>query len=250
MYFVDLLEYQLRGLKRVAVIKHIVLSVLLVLVSTACYFVPTYFASSKGVDLDMINPRFYNHYLFRTAGAFILTAVYSWLFFWFVPARLLIVKIVSLWLAAMETVTAITHLINKIVFKDGYDPNEILITLGLFSIGCSFIFYRAIYKKKSDTFKPDRTYVIYYLPKDIPGILNYLYDHSGHKAIYQDLKIYAFKKTTGKIRSTPAICGYFENHDIRLKEVPRIKNIETIIGKKYDLKSFNCNHLEKYATEH
>jgi len=252
MFFVDLWGCQLHGRKKepVEMIKHVLVGLFIIAISTLTYNLPNYIVNIKAIDQSLNQKEFYNFFAWKLAGSFLLNAVYAFLLMIYINPKLLIIKLVVCWMFIAETITFIWHVSDKFYKHQIYNQSQSVWTIGIFTVFCSFFFYRAIYKKKSDEFRPDRTYVIYYLPKDFRGILNYLFDHSGHKAIYQDLKIYAFKKTTGTVRETPAIHGYFENPDIRLKEIPAIKDIESLIGKKYNLRTFNCNHLEKYATQH
>lgn len=125
--------------------------------------------------------------------------------------------------------------------------NTILTTLIIFTFCCSFVLYRALIKPKRDEFNPTKTYWIRKNPKNILGVLNYLWNHSGHNQLYQDGKIYSFKKSTGAIEESQAYVRYMNSKEVSLKEIPKIKNIENLVGKKYSVFTFNCNHLLKYA---
>lgn len=96
-------------------------------------------------------------------------------------------------------------------------------------------------KPESDAFRPNRTYVVDYLPEK--GLIKYLFNCSGRKAIYQDGFLYGFD--AGVLVKRKVILKTMMN--VHLKEIPDIKNVDSLIGKRFNLIKFNCNHLGKYA---
>jgi hypothetical protein len=111
----------------VAVIrKQIVIGILLVIGVTLCYYIPTIVASSEGIDIKNIPVEYYNHHIWRTSGAFLLTAIYAGCFFFMVPEKLIVLKIFSCHLFLMETLSFITHVINAFILKTGYSLNQII----------------------------------------------------------------------------------------------------------------------------
>jgi hypothetical protein len=227
-------------------VRQIIISITLIVVATLCYYIPTYFASSKGIDMSGVPIEYYNHHIWRTSGAFLLTAIYAFCFFIFVPERLLVLKIISCHLFLMETYSFISHVANMFFIVEGYSVNQIVLTLGIFAASLSFFSYRAFKNPESDTFHPGKTYVIRFMPRDITGFLNYIWDHTGHKAIYQGGYIYRFKRDRGVIRET-ARSSFLKRSDISFKELKTARGIERVVGKRFNLFFYNCNHMIKDA---
>jgi hypothetical protein len=229
-------------------VKQTIIGLILVVVASLCYYVPTMLASSKGIDLKTVQPEFYRHHIWRTSGAFLLTAIYAGCFFFMVPEKLLALKIFSCHLFLMESISFISHTLNMFVFKTGYSLNQIILTFLVFACCLSFFSYRALKNKTGDEFRSNKTYLVISKPKNLIGFINYLIHHIGHLSIYQDGKIYGFKKPDGTIEERSATYEFFNNDQLYLKEIPQIKNVESLIGKQYQLFRFNCNHLKRYAT--
>jgi hypothetical protein len=226
-------------------VKQLLFGIGLVMVATLGYYVPTYFASSRGIDLSAIDARFYQHYIYRTSGAFFLTAVYAVCFFSFVPHRFLVVKLFALWLAIAETVTFFIHVYNMF-FYTGYRLDHIILTLVTFGICCLFFFHRAIFKRKSDEFNPEKTYIVRFAPKNIYGLLNHIVTRSGHTGIYQDGFIYKFRKKSNRVEQVE----FTKSENMTFKEIEKLKGVGLVIGKEYRPFKYNCNHMVKDALQH
>lgn len=181
------------------------------------------------------------------AGTLCLNVVYVSFLFYFIKPENLLLKIPVCWLVIGETYTLIYHVVNKIYLLNISSETGKNITLVFFAICCLFFLYRAIKRPRTEKFDPRKTFVIKYLPKNTAGIFNYIFDHSGHKAFYQDGKIYKFEKDSGFVVSKLATYEDFKRDDMSIKEIPIIKNIDQFIGKKFNLFFYNCNHLIRDA---
>jgi len=195
----------------------------------------------NGYDTSNVPEKFYSFYCLFISLQLLLIAVYAT--YIFLTTKYLKTKLLLLWLAVAESVTLIDHLLRKYILLEAF--NGIIATLIIFAVCCSFVVHRAFKKLESDSFKPGRTYIASYLPKDYKGLVNYLFTCSGHKAIYQDGFLYGFSKKTG------AFVQKIATHEIlmkaNLKEIPRATCLDSLIGKRFNLITFNCNHLEKYG---
>lgn len=218
----------------------------LVAVSTACYFAPVWL--SPNFDLKEVQPEFYQYYAYTLAGSFLLTAVYA--FYLALAENKLGPKIVFIWLVIGETYTFLNHAIRKI-FKQSYPSElEMILTWGAFAI-CLYIFgYAAVYRRETTKYDPKKTYIVRFSPKNIFGLINYIIRHAGHIALYQDGLIYKFSQ--GEIVQKKIKESYIKNKNgkmLFLEEIKRVEKIKDLIGTKYDLLRFNCNHLINYAAK-
>jgi hypothetical protein len=221
--------------------------IFLVLISTACYYVPVYFAGLKDFDIKTVPTEFYNYYCWTTSGFLLLTAIYAICLFIAINPKLLTLKLISCWLAIAETYTLINHVLDKFMNYQAYNGSEILVTLVVFVFFCAFFIRRAIYKQKSDVFIPKNTYVVSKLPTDTLSILNYIFNHSGHKSIYQDGDLYKFSKENKEVIKEVATSEFLHRKSIVFKEIHRISNPEKVLGKKFNIRKYNCNHMVKDA---
>lgn len=217
------------------------LGILLVILATLCYILPTLVASSEGIDIKAIPLEYYNHHIWRTSGAFLLTAIYAGCFFFMVPEKLIVLKIFSCHLFLMETLSFIIHVIKSFFLKTGYSPNQIVLTLTIFSVCLVFFTYRALKNKTGDEFDSRNTYLIVTKPKNIIGFLNYLIRHKGHLSIYQDGYVYRFTKRTKQIERSSMLVGLIDQDSVLFKRIKRVNNIERFVGIKYNLFNYNCN---------
>ena len=101
-------------------------------------------------------------------------------------------------------------------------------------------------KEESDEFDVERTYLVKYKPKNYIGLLNYIFNRTGHFAIYQDGYRYSFKNNYLKkeLMTKETI--------EKMKELAVLKliaytDIEKKVGTKYNLFRYNCLHLRKEA---
>lgn len=223
------------------------LVIVAILLSTMAYYL-----SNLSIDVSMIkiidqNKELYQFFCIKLAGAFFMTAFYCWLAFALTSFNQMIQKIGLFYLATMETITFVFHIIDKFIKKEVTNYNQIAITLIIFSIFCIYTGYRAIYRQKSDIFNPKNTYIVKLLPKNLPGLINYLLHGSGHQGIYQDGNLYKFSDKTKKVEIIQLNTNLLSKKDLIFKEIPRVNSFQTIIGKRYNLIKYNCNHLIKDA---
>ena len=221
--------------------------VILIIISTLCYNLPSLMFDMDGFDFSTVPVKFYQFYCFFIALSLLLVCVYAIYLFLATDLSEWKQKILYLWLLIAERSTFFDHVIRKYLLEEGHSMIRMGVTFSVFFIFCTFFLYRAIKNPKSDTFKPNHTYLIRSKPKNLPGIINYIIRHSGHISVYQDGQIYGFKQKTKTVEQRPAYAKYMTSSDISLKEIPKIKNIESLIGKKYNIFKFNCNHLAKNA---
>lgn len=231
-------------------VKQGVIGFSLIIIATLCYYIPTMVASSKGIDIKSIPLDYYNHHIWRTSGAFLLTAIYAFCFFIMVPEKMLILKILSCHLFLMETYSFADHVISMFYIKGGFNLNQIITILAFFSGSLIFFSYRAFKTPETQAFNANKAYIVSFRPKNILGIINYIWNHSGHKAIYQNGKIYSFKRSTGRLEERKIKDQYFVKEGVFLSETRKNENIKEIIGERYNVFSFNCNHLAEYAKRH
>lgn len=222
--------------------------IFLIIFSTLCFYLPSALFSLHGFDISLVPRRFYLYYCWMMAGALSLNIVYASFLFYFIKPENVFLKITVCWLVIAETYTLIYHIVNKIFFLNVSSDVGKTVTLVFFALCLMFFLYRAIKKPSTEKFDPRRTFIIRYLPKNTIGVFNYIFDHAGHKGLYQNGKIYKFEKDSGFVESKLATYEDFQRTDISLKEIPTITNIDQLIGKKFNLLRFNCNHLARYAT--
>lgn len=231
--------------------KQIILGILLLVLSTLCYYVPTYFANLRSFDLSEVPDRFYNHFRWKTSGAFLLTAIYSCYLFFIIDPRKLALKLIVCWLFIAETFTFINHVINKFYKYQLFNEYEIVITCSVFIICFIFFLGRALHVDKSTKFNPEKTYILRFKPKNILGIFNHIVNLKGHVAVYQDGRTYKFRKKSGKIEaakfSTKSTRILIESGQLSIKLIPRVEDVWKLIGNKYNFFKYNCNHLEREA---
>jgi hypothetical protein len=227
--------------------KPLAAGIFLVMFSTLCFYIPSFIFNLNGFDISSVPKRFYQYYCWMMTGAFCLNIMYAAFLFYLIKPEHLVLKMAACWLVIGETYTLVYHILNKIYLLNASSTTGKIATLVVFTFSCLFFFYRAIRKPTSEKFDPRKTFIIRYLPKNTIGVFNYIWDHAGHKALYQDGKIYKFEKDSGLVEYSMATYEYFKHGDISLKEIPMIRNIDKIIGKRYSLMKFNCNHLVKYA---
>lgn len=197
----------------------------------------------SGYDISAVPDKFYKFYCLFVSLQLFLISVYALCLF--VAVKNFKTKLLLLWLVIAETTTLIDHLLRKYVLTDPFNSYQLLITLVVFLVCCSFVILRAYKKLESDKFKPGRTYIVNFLPKDFKGLINYLFTCSGHKAIYQDGFLYGFSKKTGAvIQKTVSPEDLMQSY---LKEIPRIATLNSLIGKRFNLLTFNCNQMVNHA---
>ena len=232
--------------------RQVITGFVLLTLSTLAYYVPVYVAGLKGFDVSQVPERFYNYYCWTTSGNLLLVAIYSFYLFFMTDSKERYgVKIIFLWMIIAESFTFGLHVFNKFFALNMYDGAQI-IQVCVFFIACFLWFLsRVLHDDKSDPFFPGRSYIVRFKPANIFGVFNHIANLHGHAGVYQDRKIYKFKKKTGKVRDTPISPENMESmirkDQISIKEISRNERIKELLGKKYRLFKFNCNHLIKYA---
>lgn len=221
-------------------IKSISASVFLILFSTFCFYAPSTLFSLSGFDVSTVPERFYLYYCWMMAGALCLNIMYACFLFIFINPRNLYLKLPVLWLIFAETYTLIYHIINKVYLLNVSSVPGKALTLSIFTVCCLFFAYRALFRPKTEEFDPRKTYIVNFLPRDVYGVFNYLINHSGHKGIYQDGSVYAFKRRTGKVERMPIDTI---KEDVALKSIGRLKNVDRLVGKEFHAIKYNCNTM-------
>lgn len=229
-------------------LKQLLIAVFLILISTLTYYIPNYVVDIRVIDKSLVQKEFYDFFAWKLAGCFLLNALYAIILFIYINPKHLVLKIALCWLAIAESATFLMHIHDKFYRNQPKNETQAVIVLIIFTICCLFLLKRAIFKQKSDFFNPSRTYIINFLPKNTLGILNYIINKAGHKAIYQDLIIYKFNTKTEKVEKKLEKPEFFHRNDITFTEIPEISDINRLIGKKYKRFSYNCNHLVRDAT--
>lgn len=255
MSFVVLWGYQLHGLKRAGAgqllkSRNFLLILGLIILDTICYNLPSTLYSLESFDFQTVPPEFYSFYCLFLTMIFISILAFSVVIFIMISSKDYKSKILCSWLIIAELATLIDHVLRKYLLINWHSDYQKPITLAVFAIICIYFAYRALFKPRSETFRPNRTYIINFLPKNIFAIFTWIAFWSGHKAIYQDGKLIRFKESSGMVE-----IGDFQSRMVNyermiFEEVPRVKDLDSFIGKKYNLLTYNCNHLVKYATGH
>jgi len=229
------------------VAKQLIVVAFIVAISTITYIAANYFVDVAKIDKSLIQPEFYEFFVWKLGGLFFLNAVYAFLLFIYIHPKLIIIKVVLCWMFIAETFTFVMHIIDKVFRCQVYNGAQAILTLFAFSGFCTFFIRRAIYKQKSDVFIPKNTYVVSKLPTDTLSILNYIFNHSGHKSIYQDGDLYKFSKENKEVIKEVATSEFLHRKSIVFKEIHRISNPEKVLGKKFNIRKYNCNHMVKDA---
>lgn len=227
--------------------KRLPLIIVAILLSTMAYYLSNLSINASMIKIIDQSESLYQFFCIKLAGAFFMTAFYCWLAFALTSFNQAIQKIGLFYLATMETITFIFHIIDKFIKKEVTNYNQIAITLIIFSIFCIYTGFRAIYRQKSDIFNPKNTYIIKFLPKNLPGLINYLLCGSGHQGIFQDGNLYKFSDKTKKVEIIPFHTRFLTKKDLIFREIPRVKSFDPVIGKEFHLFKYNCNHLIKDA---
>jgi hypothetical protein len=216
-------------------------ALLLILISTICYNLPFLYFGMKGYDVANVPKKFYSFYCLFISFHLFLISLYA--LYLFIIVENIKTKLLLLWLVVAEIITLLDHLMRKYILIESF--NGIILNIIVFFFCCLFVIYRALKKNKSEIFRYNRTYIVSFLPKDFNGLINYLFTCSGHKAIYQDGFLYGFSKRTGAFVQKIATSKKLTEGNFR--EIQRARNIDSLIGKRYNIIYFNCNHIEQYA---
>lgn len=213
--------------------------IFLIVFSTLCFYIPAEMFELSGFDITTVPERFYDYYSWMMAGAFALNITYATFLFYFIRTDNLLLKLPVCWLIIAETYTLIYHLINKIYLMNVSNKPGKIATIIIFIVCCSFFFHRAIFKRKSDKFYPEKTYIVRFVPKNYLGLLNHILTRSGHMGIYQDGYIYKFRKESSKVEKIL----FKSDNSMSFEEIERIENVRSVIGKEYSLLKYNCRHM-------
>jgi hypothetical protein len=198
------------------------------------------------VNFEALPEYFYSFYCLFLALGFSLIFFQALTIFVLIPVNHLAAKLLSLWLVIAELSTLIDFVLRKYFLFIHHAPFQKTVTLAVFSICCLFFFHRAIFRRKSDDFYPEKTYIVRYTPKNIPGLINHIVTRSGHTGIYQDGFVYKFRKMSGTVEEV----RFKMEDNMTFEEIKRIKDPFSLVGKEYRPFSYNCNTMVKDALQH
>lgn len=223
----------------------------LLVVSTFSYYVPVQMAGLRGYDLSQVPERFYSYYCWTSSGSMFLIAFYSLYLLIVTDSKYYKAKAIFIYMFVMETYSFVNHVVDKFFLVQAYDGAEIIFTLLGFTVSIAWVLRAVFHAYKSDPFFPGRSYIIRFKPVNIFGIFNHIINLHGHTGIYQNKTLYKFKKRSSKVEGSPATPSAMESlikrGRISLKEIPYNNKIHELVGKRYNLFKFNCNHLIKSA---
>lgn len=215
----------------------------LIAYSTACYYIPLYVYDLRKVNFEALPEYFYSFYCLFLAFGFSLIFFQALVIFVLIPVSNLAAKLLSLWLVIAELSTLIDFVLRKYFLFIHHAPVQKLVTLLVFGVCCSFFLHRAIFKRKSDKFNPEKTYIVHFAPKNIYGLINHIVTRSGHTGIYQDGFIYKFRKKSNRVEQVK----FTKTENMTFKEIEKLKGVGLVIGKEYRTFTYNCNHMVKDA---
>lgn len=223
----------------------------LILLSTLCYNLPSYiidYSDHNVSEIPTVYYSFYNLFITLQLG---LIAIYALYLFIYTNSKDYRVKIIFLWLFIAETLSCIDHVLRKYLLIVSGSYKQMIITILVFSMCLIWFLSRALYNRKSDLFDESNSYIVWFKPKNLLGVFNYLLTRSGHAGIYQDGFVYKFKKATHRVEQQP-VCARqmtesIANKNVSIKQVGSIVDISNLVGSRYRFLKFNCNHLIKNA---
>lgn len=227
--------------------KQFLIGLFFVIASTLSYYVPVYFAGLKDFDLSTIPTPAYIYFNLVIAGAFTMNVIYTGFIFIKIEIDKILLKLIIFYLIVAELYTLINHITDKFLFPKAFDLFDIILFFIIFSFVATYVIFRAVYTPKSDKFDLKNTYIVKFKPKNTLGIINQIIHGTGHKAIYQDGKIYQFKKKSRKIEEFPVKLSFFDQKDIIVKKTNRIDSISKLLNKNYNTLTYNCNTFVKEA---
>lgn len=219
----------------------------LILLSTVCYYLPSYLIDLDEFDFSSVPTRFFTFYIWFVACQLFLITTYAAYLFFLTKISSYKEKILFLWLFVTEGSTFIDHVLRRFLGIGDYSHIQRIVTLLIFSIGCAWILKQILYRDKSDSFDMGKTYFINFLPKDIMGLINFIFRRRGHLGIYQKGYVYRFRKKTGIIEQSKVTSEFISRKDISFKQIKEIDNVERFIGIKFNLFNYNCNRLAHEA---
>ncbi|MCK5611289.1 hypothetical protein KAR91_55985 [Candidatus Pacearchaeota archaeon] len=226
-------------------------AILLLGISTLSYNLPSYFINLDGIDISKVPKDFYAFYCLFIAFNLFLVATYSFYLFVLTDVKYYKTKILFCWLFLAETATFLDHVFRKYWISAAHNNIQMIVTWVIFTICFFWFLSRAMYADKSAKFYPDRTYIVKFKPANILGIFNHIANLHGHVGVYQNGKIYKFKKAKGTVIAIPIhpnrLKSMIKEGRISIREIPKNKNILSLVGKEYSLLRYNCNHLMKDA---
>lgn len=203
------------------------------------------------LEMDSVPKNVYSFYSIFLSCNFLLIAIYAGYLFAFTDPIYLKTKIVFLWMVIAETSTFIDHFLRVFVLSKSYSGIQMIITLLIFAICLLWLINRACFKDSKEVFRTDKTYIVKFRPRNIFGIFNHIINLKGHSGIYQNGKIYKFRRNSGKIEATKISPDGINKENATLEEIKKKPFIKyDLLGKKFNLLKYNCNHLIKYAKKY
>ena len=227
--------------------KRTIAALFLIIVSVLCYYVPSNLVDLTQINISDIPKEFYRLYCYVCLFDFILLTFYAFYLFIMTDIKYWIAKSLFAMCFIGELFTVLNYTFSKFVLNTFCNNLEYYISLCI--IGIIFVYFlRLVFtKEKSDEFDFNRTYLIKYKPKNYIGLLNYIFNQSGHFAVYQDGYKYSFKKNyiVKELLDNKKQKAMVESAILKL--IPYNSKIEKLVGKKYSLFKYNCLNLRKDA---
>lgn len=229
--------------------KRLVSVIILVILVIVLYYLPSQIVDLDKIDMAKVPYDYYKfHTLFMTC-AFFMMVMYSGYLFSFTRVEEYKTKILLLWLFINEIATFIDYVARNYLMHKTHSYLQMIIMFCAISIGFHWIIKSAFYWVKSDVFHIRKTYIVIFLPKDIFGIINWIFNHAGHKAVLQNGIMYKFGKFSGEVEPSIITSDFPSRKDIRLKEIRHIPEIGKLVGKKFKIFKYNCNRMVKDAQQ-
>lgn len=162
--------------------KSLIAGLILIALSTLCFYLPSSLFGLAGFDVSLVPARFYQYFSWMMAGTLALNVIYaSYLLYW-IPGKNAFLKIPVSWLVIGETYTLIYHVINKIYLLNVSNRSGKIATIAIFSVSCTYFVYQAVtaYRKNVVRFKPARFFrAVIYTSSILFFMLGFLVIHFG-----------------------------------------------------------------------
>lgn len=219
----------------------------LIILDTVCYNLPSTIYSLESIDFQAVQTHFYSFYCLLLTMLFLSFVFFSIVIYMIINKSDYKSKILSAWLIIAATATLIDHVLRKYFFNNWFSSFQKPITIIVFGIFCGFFASRAIFKPKSDPFDPRKSYIVNFIPKNLPALITWIINRSGHKAIFQDMELIKFKSYSGVVEISEFAPNFVDYERMSFKEIPRVKDMDRFIGKQFKFFTYNCNHLARDA---